>query len=133
MFRKIDHIGIATASIERSLTFWHDICYLPADEVVDLPSRRVRVCMLRIGDSSLELIEPTVSDSAVADFIQKRGEGLLHVCFEVEQIEEVLQSLAEKGCRLVDPQPWQSPHGLAAFVHPKAAFGVSIELRQHNT
>jgi methylmalonyl-CoA epimerase len=132
VFRKIDHIGIATSSIERSLTFWRDVCGLQAEDVVELPSQGVRVCMLCIGDSSLELIEPTEPDSAVASFIQKRGEGLLHVCFEVEQIEEVLQSLAEKGCRLVDPQPWQSPHGLAAFVHPKAAFGVSIELRQHD-
>lgn len=87
--------------------------------------------MLNAGNCAIELIEPTGPESAIAKFIERKGEGLLHICFEVEEIQDALNQLADKGCRLVDDRPWQSPHGLAAFIHPQSGLGVSIELRQH--
>ena len=128
MLKKIDHIGIVVRSIEEALKVYRDALGLPLAHVQEVPEQQVRIAFLPIGDCEIELVEPTAADSGVARFLEKRGEGLHHICFEVEDIEAALQDLAAKGVRLIDRQPRQGAIGRVAFLHPKSAHGVLIEL-----
>lgn len=102
-----------------------------AEAPVPLPDHGVRVQFFLAGGDKIELLEPTAPDGPLARFLERRGEGLHHVCLEVDDIEKALAQLAEAGVRLVDRHAWLSPHGYAAYLHPQAWHGVSIELRQH--
>ena len=128
MLKKIDHIGIVVRSIEEALKVYRDALGLPLAHVQEVPEQQVRIDFLPIGDCEIELVEPTAADSGVARFLEKRGEGLHHICFEVEDIEAALRDLAAKGVRLIDRQPRQGAIGRVAFLHPKSAHGVLIEL-----
>ena len=128
MLKKIDHIGIVVRSIEEALKVYRDALGLPLAHVQEVPEQQVRIAFLPIGDCEIELVEPTAADSGVARFLEKRGEGLHHICFEVEDIEAALRDLAAKGVRLIDRQPRQGAIGRVAFLHPKSAHGVLIEL-----
>jgi len=101
---------------------------LELTDVVEVPEQAVRIAFLPVGDSEIELVEPLTTDSGTAKFLEKRGEGLHHICLEVDDIEAALQDLAAKGIRLIDKQPRQGAHGRVAFLHPKGAHGVLIEL-----
>jgi methylmalonyl-CoA epimerase len=127
---RIDHVAILVRSIESTLPLYTELLGLKGDPPIELADQQVRVAFLHAGDGQLELLEPMTSDCTLARVLEKRGEGLLHVCLEVEDIEESLRRLDAAGVRLVDRHAWRSPHGLAAFIHPKAFHGVSIELRQ---
>jgi methylmalonyl-CoA/ethylmalonyl-CoA epimerase len=127
---RLDHVGILVRSIQESVPLYTELLGLRADPPVELTDQQVRVAFLHGTDGQLELLEPMTEDCLLAQVLAKRGEGLLHICLEVEDIEATLRRLEAAGVRLVDRHAWPSPHGLAAFVHPKAFHGVSIELRQ---
>lgn len=129
---KIDHLGVATADIEGALLFWRDVLGLELGHAEEVAEQRVRVAMLPLGESRLELLEPTGPDSPVAKFLEKRGPGLHHVAVRVHDIRETLANLKAKGARLIDETPRSGAGGcLVAFVHPSATGGVLLELVQN--
>ncbi len=130
MIRRIDHVGVLVRSIAEALPLYTEVLGLSAEAPVELPEQQVRVVFLRLGDDRIELLEPTSPESVLQQLLAKRGEGLLHLCLEVDDIEATLRHLEAAGVSLVDQHAWASPHGLVAFVHPKSFRGVSIELRQ---
>ena len=128
---KIDHLGIATKSIDESLKFWQDSLGLENVHTEVVEDQKVRVAMLPIGESRIELIEPTSPDSPIAKFLEKRGGGIHHIAIEVENIEASLAKLKENGARLIDETPRIGAEGcLIAFVHPQSTNGVLLELTQ---
>ncbi len=128
---KIDHLGIATKSIAESLKFWQDSLGLENVHTEVVEEQKVRVAMLPIGESRIELLEPTSDDSPVAKFLEKRGGGIHHIAVEVENIEESLAKLKENGAKLIDETPRIGAEGcLIAFVHPQSTNGVLLELTQ---
>ena len=129
---KIDHIGIATQRLEDGLAIWRDALGLTVQETEEVAEQRVRVAMLPIGDTRVELLEPTTPDSAVGKFLAKRGPGIHHIAVEVEDINASLAELKSKGARLIDEKPRIGAGGcLVAFVHPTSTHGVLLELVQH--
>ena len=129
MVNKIHHIGIAVKSIAEALKFYTERLGLESREVVEVPEQKVRVAALQIGESRIELLESTSPDSPIAKFLEKRGEGIHHIAFEVTDIEKRLMELKEKGIRLIDEKPRLGAHNTRiAFIHPKSTQGVLIEL-----
>jgi methylmalonyl-CoA/ethylmalonyl-CoA epimerase len=129
---KIDHLGIATTSIDSALAFWRDTLGLDLADAEEVAEQKVRVAMLPIGDTRVELLEATSPDSPVAKFLEKRGPGLHHVAVRVHDIREMLASLKAKGARLIDESPRAGAGGcLVAFVHPSSTGGVLLELVEH--
>ena len=127
----LDHIGIAVGDIHASLGFFRDALGLDVDAPEDVPSQRVRVTFLPAGQSSVELLEPTTPDSAVARHLSKRGAGMHHIAFRVDDIRAALAELKARGVRLIDDVPRPGAHGsLVAFIHPSATDGVLVELKQ---
>ena len=128
---KIDHIGIATEGIDDALKFWVDALGLENVHTEVVEDQKVRVAMLPIGESRIELLEPTSDDSPISKFLEKRGGGIHHIAVEVEDIESALAGLKAKGIRLIDESPRVGAEGcLVAFVHPSSANGVLLELVQ---
>ncbi|WP_297062592.1 methylmalonyl-CoA epimerase [Thermococcus sp.] len=128
MFKKIDHIGIAVKNLEEAIKVWEGLG-LKVDEIEEVPDQKVRTAIIHIGESRIELLEPTAEDSPIAKFIAKRGEGIHHIALGVDNIEEHLKELKEKGYRLIDEEPRIGAGGAKiAFVHPKAVTGVLLEL-----
>ncbi len=126
---KIEHIGIAVKSIEESLKYYEGVLGLKCYAVEEVKEQRVKTAFLKIGDVKLELLEATSNDSPIAKFIEKRGEGIQHIAFAVDGIENVLSEVKEKGVRLIDETPRKGAEGLdIAFLHPKFTGGVLTEL-----
>lgn len=129
---KIDHIGIATRELNDALGVWRDALGLEVDATEAVVEQGVRIAMLPIGETHIELLEPLSQDSPVGKFLDKRGPGIHHVAIEVEDIRASLADLKEKGARLIDETPRRGARGcLVAFVHPASANGVLLELVQH--
>ena len=129
MIKKINHIGIAVNSIENSLPFYRDVLGMTYEGSEEVAEQRVRVAFLAVGESRIELLEPTSPDSPVAKFLEKNGEGTHHVAYEVEDLEGALAELAAAGVKLIDQVPRRGAHGTRiAFLHPKATGGVLTEL-----
>ncbi|HEY0658257.1 MAG TPA: methylmalonyl-CoA epimerase [Pyrinomonadaceae bacterium] len=130
---KINHLGIATKGIDEALKFWGNALGLENVHTETVEDQKVRVAMLPIGETRIELLEPTSEDSPISKFIEKRGGGIHHIAVEVENIEEVLAKLKSEGMRLIDETPRLGAEGcLVAFVHPSSANGVLLELVQEN-
>ncbi len=128
---KINHLGIATKGIDEALKFWSDALGLENVHTETVEDQKVRVAMLPIGESRVELLEPTSDDSPISKFLEKRGPGLHHIAVEVEDIEAALVRLKAQGMRLIDETPRIGAEGcLVAFVHPSSANGVLLELVQ---
>ena len=128
---KINHLGIATKGIDEALKFWGDALGLDNVHTEVVEDQKVRVAMLPLGESRIELLEPTSDDSPISKFLEKRGGGIHHIAVEVEDIESSLAKLKEKGMRLIDEKPRIGAEGcLVAFVHPSSANGVLLELIQ---
>ncbi len=126
---KIEHIGIAVNSIEESLKYYEGILGLKCYAVEEVTEQKVKTAFLKIGETKLELLEATSDDSPIAKFIEKRGEGVQHIAFAVNGIENVLSEVKEKGIRLIDETPRKGAEGLdIAFLHPKSTGGVLTEL-----
>jgi methylmalonyl-CoA/ethylmalonyl-CoA epimerase len=128
---KIDHIGIVVHDIQEALRTYRDALGLPLKDVVEVPDQEVEVAFLPLGESNLELVQPTTVGSGIAKFLAKRSEGIHHVCIEVADIEATLDRLRTHGVQLIDETPRQGAHGQVAFIHPKGAHGVLIELVEH--
>jgi methylmalonyl-CoA/ethylmalonyl-CoA epimerase len=128
---KINHLGIATKGIDEALKFWEDALGLENVHTEIVEDQKVRVAMLPIGESRIELLEPTSEDSPIAKFLEKRGGGIHHIAVEVEDINAALMKLKQQGARLIDESPRIGAEGcLVAFVHPSSANGVLLELVQ---
>ncbi len=128
---KIDHLGIATKSIAESLKFWQDSLGLENIHTEVVEDQKVRVAMLPIGESRVELLEPTSVDSPISKFLEKRGGGIHHIAIEVEDIQAALEKLKKNGAKLIDETPRIGAEGcLIAFVHPQSTNGVLLELTQ---
>jgi methylmalonyl-CoA/ethylmalonyl-CoA epimerase len=129
LIKKVDHIGIAVKSLEDTLPFYTEVLRLPLLGIEEVVSQQVRVAFLMAGETKLELLEPTSSESAVAKYIEKRGEGIHHVALGVESIEERINEMREKGIKMIDEIPRLGAGGAhIAFMHPKSATGVLFEL-----
>lgn len=127
--KKIDHIGIAVSSIEKALPFYVDTLQLPLVGIEEVESEKVKVAFLKLGEAKIELLEPTAPDSAVAAFIEKRGEGIHHIALGVDDIQARIDELKTKGIRMIQDKPKTGGGGaLVAFMHPKSAHGVLYEL-----
>jgi methylmalonyl-CoA/ethylmalonyl-CoA epimerase len=129
---KVDHIGIATASLDEALGFWREALGLEVTHTEEVAEQGVRVAMLPAGEPRIELLEPTGPESPVAKFLAKRGPGIHHVALRVSDIRAALARLKAQGARLVDETPRTGAGGcLVAFVHPASAGGVLLELVEH--
>ncbi|MEH7073945.1 methylmalonyl-CoA epimerase [Neobacillus drentensis] len=129
MIKKVDHIGIAVKSLECTLPFYTDVLMLPLLGIEEVETQLVRVAFLQAGGTKLELLEPTSNESAIAKFIEKRGEGIHHVALGVESIKERISEMREKGIRMIDEEPRTGAGGAnIAFMHPKSSSGVLFEL-----
>ena len=128
---KIDHIGIVVRDIQEALQVYETALGLSVREIVPVPDQAVLVAFLPIGESNIELVQPTADDTGVAKFLEKRGEGIHHISIEVADIEASLSQLQAEGVQLIDEVPRQGAHGRVAFIHPKGAHGVLIELIEH--
>jgi len=128
---KLDHIGIATESLAKARALYKDFLGLELLEEEVVEKDRVRVASYNLGECRLELLEPLSPDSPVGKFLEKRGEGIHHICFEVKDIDETLKTLKGQGVPLIDESPRQGAHGRRiAFLHPRGTGGVLIELVQ---
>jgi methylmalonyl-CoA epimerase len=129
---KIDHIGIATRQLDEGLALWRDALGLSVDATEEISEQGVRVAMLPIGDTHVELLEALSPDSSVGKFISTRGPGIHHIAVQVDDINASLADLKSKGARLIDETPRIGAGGcLIAFVHPSTTNGVLLELVQH--
>ena len=130
---KINHLGIATKDIGEALKFWAGALGLENVHTETVEDQKVRVAMLPLGESRIELLEPTSEDSPITKFLEKRGGGIHHIAVEVEDIDAALAKLKREGARLIDEKPRIGAEGcLVAFVHPSSANGVLLELVQEN-
>lgn len=128
---KINHLGIATKNIEEALAFWSDALGIENVHTEVVEDQKVRVAMLPIGESRIELLEPTCDDSPISNFLDKRGGGIHHIAVEVDDIVAALEKMKARGMRLIDESPRVGAEGsLVAFVHPSSTNGVLLELVQ---
>jgi methylmalonyl-CoA/ethylmalonyl-CoA epimerase len=131
LLRRLDHIGIAVADLERAIAFYQDTYGIAEWERIELPERHMAVAVCHVGDTMLELITPTSGEAAFARFLHEKGEGVHHLAFEVDDIETVLRTVEGRGIRLVDAHGRPGIHDTCvAFLHPKATMGVLTELVQ---
>ena len=129
MIKGIDHVGIAVKSIDEAKKFWVDTLGLKLSHIEEVPEQKVRVAMLKAGETPIELLEPTSPDSPIRRFIEKRGEGLHHLTLRTDKLAERLQKLKGANVALIAEQPRIGAGGARiAFLHPKSAHGVLVEL-----
>ncbi|MHC6180753.1 methylmalonyl-CoA epimerase [Clostridium sp. JNZ X4-2] len=129
--KKIDHVGIAVKSIEESLKFYEGVLGLKCSGTEEVKSQKVITAFIPLGESELELLEPTSDDSPIAKFIEKNREGIQHIAVRVDDVEASLEELKKQGIRLIDEKPRDGAGGAKiAFVHPKSTKGVLLELCQ---
>ncbi len=127
--KRLDHIAVLVKDLDQALSFWQDQLGLTLDHVEKIDSMEVKIAFLPLGDSEIELVQPTTADSDLAKYLEKRGPGLHHICLEVENINTMLGKLKENGVRLIDGEPVTMDDGRKlAFLHPKSAGGVLVEL-----
>jgi methylmalonyl-CoA/ethylmalonyl-CoA epimerase len=128
---KIDHLGIAVKSIEEAKKLFHDILGLEFEGTETVQEQKVTTAFFPVGDSEVELLESTDPDGPIAKYLEKRGEGIQHIAFRVDNLEEALARLKDKGIRLIDEKPRRGAGGAKiAFLHPKSTHGVLIELSE---
>jgi methylmalonyl-CoA epimerase len=125
---KIHHVALIVRSIDASLTFWRENLGLELETIMDIPTDRVRIAFLAVGESKVELVEPTDDSTGVARFLASKGEGFHHVCFEVPNLAETLLRLEIDGLELIDSAPRRGAEGPVAFIHPRSCHGVLVEL-----
>jgi methylmalonyl-CoA/ethylmalonyl-CoA epimerase len=130
LIQKVHHVGIAVQDLEAALRFYRDVLGLPLHKQAVVEEQGVRAALLAIGQSEIELLEPTGPDTPVGRFIARRGEGLHHICFQTDDVARELEGLKAKGVELVDQQPRRGLAGLICFLHPRAHHGVLVELAQ---
>jgi methylmalonyl-CoA/ethylmalonyl-CoA epimerase len=125
---KIHHVALVVRSIDVALGFWRDLLGLEFETVMDIAQDQVRIAFLVVGESKVELVEPTDETTGVARFLATKGEGFHHVCFEVGNLSETLLRLEIDGLELIDSAPRRGAEGPVAFIHPRSCHGVLVEL-----
>jgi methylmalonyl-CoA/ethylmalonyl-CoA epimerase len=127
---KLNHLAIVVENIEDALPFWRDALGLPMGEIQNVPQEEVKVAFLNSGESHVELVQPTSEESGIAKYLAKKGQGMHHVCFEVEDIAAALAQMKSKGIELINEEARERDGRKYAFIHPKSTGGVLVELYQ---
>jgi methylmalonyl-CoA/ethylmalonyl-CoA epimerase len=131
IIKKIDHVAIVVEDMENALSFWRDELGLELHELRDVPAEKSQVAFMPVSDTELELVMPTTDNSGIAKYLAKRGQGMHHLCLEVDDLLGMLAQLKAKGVRLINEEPRTSADGkIYAFIHPESACGVLVELYQ---
>jgi methylmalonyl-CoA epimerase len=125
---KVHHVALVVRSIETALQLWRDLLGLELETIMNIPQDRVRIAFLGVGESKVELVEPTDDTTGVYRFLESKGEGFHHVCFEVANLAETLMRLEIDGLELIDTAPRKGAEGPVAFLHPRSCHGVLVEL-----
>jgi len=133
MLKGISHIGIAVRNLDEAIKVYTEALGAKSEEIHRAPEAGMSATMLSVGDDKLELIEPIGTEGPIAKFLESRGEGIHHICIEVDDIDKALKSLSAKGVRLIDEKAREGLEGRIAFIHPKAMNGVLIELVERST
>ena len=128
MIEKIHHIGIGVRNLEESLRFYRDVLGLHVHKQAIVEEQGVKAALLTIGQSEIELLEPLTPESPVGRFLERKGEGMHHICFQTPDVAAELEGLKQKGGELVDQQPRRGLAGMICFLHPKASRSVLVEL-----
>jgi methylmalonyl-CoA/ethylmalonyl-CoA epimerase len=129
--KQINHVAIVVEDIDDALSFWRDALGIEMHELRDVPAEKSKVAFLPVAGSEIELVQPTTEDSGIAKYLAKRGQGLHHVCLEVDDIDGMLAQLKARGVRLITEEPKTAADGKRyAFIHPESASGVLVELYQ---
>jgi len=128
MIEKIHHVGIAVHNLDEALKFYRDTLGLRVHASATVEDQGVKAALLTIGQSEIELLEPLSPESAVGRFLQRKGEGLHHICFQTPDVDSELEGLKQKGVELVDQEPRKGLAGMICFLHPRASRGVLTEL-----
>lgn len=127
--KRIDHVAIVVDDIDKALAFWRQALGLDLEHIEEVPEQASRIAFLPTGESEVELVEPTTDDSGLARYLQKRGLGMHHICFEVDDIDEMLARLKERDIRLINESALSRSDGKRyAFIHPESTGGVLVEL-----
>lgn len=125
----IEHLGIAVKNLEESIRYYEEVLGLTCYAIEEVADQKVKTAFFRVGDTKIELLESTAPDGPIGKFIEKRGEGIHHIAFAVNGLEDALSSVVEKGVQLIDEAPRKGAEGLhIAFLHPKSTYGVLTEL-----
>ena len=125
----IEHLGIAVKSLEEAIPYWENVLGLKCYNIEEVADQKVKTAFFMVGQTKIELLEPTSEESTIAKYIEKLGQGVHHVAFAVEGIEDALADATEKGVPLIDKAPRKGAEGLSiAFLHPKSTMGVLTEL-----
>lgn len=128
MIKKVSHIGIAVKDLDAGIAFYQKLG-LTLEAIEEVPSQKVKVAFFPCGDTRIELLAPTTEDSPIAKFIEKKGEGIQHVAFGVDDLPAALKAMEEQDIQLIDKEPRPGAHGAdIAFMHPKSTLGVLLEL-----
>lgn len=125
---RIHHVALIVTSLEDALPLYRDMLGLPLETIMDIPQDRVRIAFLGVGESKVELVQPTDDSTGVARFLASKGEGFHHVCFEVDNLAQELTRLGIDGVELIDSAPRRGAEGPVAFLHPRSCHGVLVEL-----
>ena len=125
---RVHHVAVIVRSLEEALPLYRDLLGLPLETIMDIPQDRVRIAFLGVGESKVELVEPTDDTTGVARFLANKGEGFHHVCFEVQNLAQELTRLGIDGVELIDSAPRKGAEGPVAFLHPRGCHGVLVEL-----
>ncbi len=131
MIRKIAHIGVAVKSLDAAIPYYRDVLGLELVGIEEVADQKIRAAVFSVGESTIEVIESTSPDGPVGKFVEKNGEGIHHLCFDVADTARALAEAREKGARLIDETPRDGVHGMKiGFLHPKSTFGVLTEFAQ---
>ena len=131
VIKAINHIAVVVDDMEKSLSFWRDALGIPLHELRDVPAEKSQVAFLPLAGAEVELVMPTSDDSGIAKYLAKRGQGMHHLCLEVDDIEGMLAQLKARNIRLINEEPRTAADGKKyAFIHPEATGGVLVELYQ---
>ena len=130
MLKKIHHVGIVVEDLEKAMSFWRNLLGLALVKTAVVQDQGVKAALLKAGESEIELLEPLTAESGVGRFLNRRGGGLHHVCFETEDVNAELNQARAKGIQLIDQRPRPGLAGMICFLHPKATRGVLVEYAQ---
>jgi methylmalonyl-CoA epimerase len=131
MIKKVHHVAIAVKNLDKALKLYENLLGLKASKIETVPEQGVKTALIPVGDGSeIEFLEPIDPNGGVAKFLENRGEGIHHICLEVDNIDQMLNTIAEKGYQLIDKKSRKGLAGRIGFIHPKSTKGVLIELTQ---
>ncbi|HEY5512013.1 MAG TPA: methylmalonyl-CoA epimerase [Geomonas sp.] len=131
MLKKINHIGFAVSSLDQAMPFYQDTLGMTFKGVEEVAGYKVKVAFFQIGESKVELLEPTSQESFLVEFLAQNGQGIHHIAYEVDDLEAAIKKLEAEGTRMIDRIPRQGAHGArVAFIHPESSQGILTELCQ---